>query len=131
MDKGVVGAGPFGELAGRVIQLGLVTGCRPGGRLPYGLGFWGERRQVSQAGAMVSDGLLDRRGKVLPEMESVGDLQGLGGGGVGGLGIGAGAVGADDLDFGVGHEPRGRVAASRSGSRSRTWWVSASITTVP
>ncbi|MGW5172664.1 hypothetical protein ACWEQ1_35595 [Streptomyces nodosus] len=39
VDKGMVGAGPFGELAGRVIQLGLVTGCRPGGRLPCGLGF--------------------------------------------------------------------------------------------
>ncbi|GAA3791858.1 hypothetical protein GCM10023083_29230 [Streptomyces phyllanthi] len=40
-------------------------------------------------------------------MEPVGDLEGLGCGGVGRLGVGARAVAADNLDSGMGREPRG------------------------
>jgi hypothetical protein len=69
VDEGVVGAGSFGELAGRVFRFGVFAGCRNSGCLPCGLGFRRGRRQVVQAGAVAGDGLLDRGGEVLPEMD--------------------------------------------------------------
>lgn len=120
MDEGVVGASTFGEPAGRIVRLGVFAGCRRYGRLPRGVGIRGGRRQVTLAGAVAGDRLLDRRGEVLPEMETIGTLEGLRRGGVGRLRIGTGAVSADDLDseWAASHGPR--VAASRSSSRSRT-----------
>ncbi len=108
VDERVVGAGPFGELAGRIICFVALAGGRLDRRLPFGLGFRTGRRKPVQARAVGGDGFLDRDGQVLPEMEPVGALESLGCGGGGCVGVGAGAVTADDLDAGMGQQPWGK-----------------------
>lgn len=50
-------------------------------------------------------GLLDGFGQVLPQVEAVGDVDGVRGAEPGGFGVGGGAVAADDLHSGVGGQP--------------------------
>ncbi len=54
---------------------------------------------------MLEHGLLDGVCQVLPEVESVGDMDGVGGAEPCGLGIEGGAVTADDLDSGMRGQP--------------------------
>lgn len=56
---------------------------------------------------MMDDGLLDRFGKVLPEMPPVCHMDRVGGAKPSSLGVGAGAVTADHLDAGVIRQPAG------------------------
>lgn len=84
-----MGAGSLGEPAGRIRPFVVLVGGRVGGCLPLRLGFWAGRGQIAQAGAVGGDGLLDRGDQVLPEVKAVGDLEGLGRGGVGRLGVGS------------------------------------------
>jgi hypothetical protein len=50
---------------------------------------------------------LDRLGEVLPEVEPVGDLDGVRRSGAGTVGVGAGPVPADHLDAGMSGKPVG------------------------
>jgi hypothetical protein len=131
MDEGVVGAGSLGEPAGRILLCVVLVGSCCDGCLPLRLGFWAGRWNVVQAGAVGSDGLLDCGGQVLPEVEAVGDLEGLGCGGVGRLGVGARTVAADDLDFGMGREPWGEGGGVALGQQVQDLVGLGSITTVP
>ncbi|MDQ1013483.1 hypothetical protein QFZ43_000032 [Streptomyces afghaniensis] len=108
VDQCVVSARPLGEPAGRIRPFIPLVGCRCGGCLPLGLRLRAGRWQVAQARTVGGDGLLHRGGQVLPEVEAVGDLDGLRCGCGGSIGVGAGAVAADDLDAGMGLQPRGQ-----------------------
>jgi hypothetical protein len=54
---------------------------------------------------VLQHGLLNRVGEVLPQVEAVGDMDGVGGAEPCGLGVGGGAVTADDLHTRVDGQP--------------------------
>jgi hypothetical protein len=63
--------------------------------------------EFAQAAVVGSDGLVDGGGQVLPEVESVGDLDCTRCAQAGPFCVGARAVAADDLDTGVFAQPAG------------------------
>lgn len=108
VDQGVVGAAAVGHPPGGVGRLlvgraGLAVAGQRG--LPLWFRLRLDQGEAVQAGAVVHHGAFDGAGEVLPQVEAVSHLQGLGRRGVGGLRVGAGAVTADHLDLRVGREP--------------------------
>jgi hypothetical protein len=109
MDRGVALAGPCRQaaIAGalaprRAARFGGYVAAGSGGlRIA---GFGGGFPEVSAAG---DDGFLYRAAEVLPEVEWVGHLDGIGGSFPGALGGGAGPAPADDLHAGVFCQPLG------------------------
>lgn len=94
----------------RVVLLGrhravVCRGHRRGGvaLLIFGVlgGLGGVRLEFVQVGAVCPDGLLGGVAQVVPQVPSVGDLDGLRCARSGGLGVGGGPVPADDLDLRV------------------------------
>jgi hypothetical protein len=103
------GAQPVDQLVVPPGALGVLPdGVRLRGRSRFRQGrtllFCGGRG-VGQAGAVGGNALLDGLGEVLPQVEAVGDLDGVRCPGPGSVGVRAGAVPADDLDAGVGGQP--------------------------
>ena len=78
----------------------------------------------------VGDGM-DGVTQIPQQVPAVGDLDGIGRTLARAVGVDAGPVSGDDLDAGVGPQPRGQALSCRSGSRSTTRLCSTSTRTVP
>jgi hypothetical protein len=112
MDRGVAFTGPGRQAA----IAGVLAGGWPGRFAPevaagfgglritgFGGGFW-------QVGAAGDDGFRYRGAQVLPQVKTVGHLDGVRCSVPGALGVGAGPVAADDLHAGMVFQPPGQSA---------------------
>nr|WP_254550952.1 hypothetical protein [Catellatospora tritici] len=97
-----------------------------GRRCPIG---W--RRGCCEAGLVLGDAPFDGGGEVLPQVEPVGDLDGVGRAGAGAVDVGAGPVAADHLSTGRAASHVANAVASRPVTRSTTCRVWQSMSTVP
>jgi hypothetical protein len=79
------------------------------------LGLLGCRR--AQAVAVAGNAALRRLGQVLPQVEPVGDLHGVGGAQAGAFGVGSRAVSADDLHAGEAGQPLGQRRGLAAGEQ--------------
>src|SRR6266542_3549914 len=71
----------------------------------------------AQAVAVAGNAALGRLGQVLPQVEPVGDLHGVGGAQAGAFGVGSRAVSADDLHAGVAGQPLGQRRGLAAGEQ--------------
>src|SRR6266508_969452 len=71
----------------------------------------------AQAVAVAGNAALGRLGQVLPQVEPVGDLPGVGGAQAGAFGVGSRAVSADDLHAGVAGQPLGQRRGLAAGEQ--------------